>query len=242
MSAPKSRNILPPRRAWTPHELCRLRELYPDLLASTVARELGRPVEAVYRKARELGLCKTEAFIASELSRRIKRGHQSPAMVASRFQPGSRPWNKGVKGSTGMHPNTRATQFKKGQMRGAAQHNYVPIGSERICADGYLERKMTDDPSIYPASRWVAVHRLVWIAAHGAIPAGHVVVFQPGKKTVKLHEITVDRLSCITRAELALRNHPRNKSPELARLVQLKGAITRQVNRIARESGEGAKA
>ncbi|GKS97018.1 HNH endonuclease [Acidovorax sp. SUPP2825] len=238
----KSRNILPARRAWTPHELRRLQELYPDLLASSVARELGRPVEAVYRKARELGLCKSDAFTASDLSRRIKRGHQLPSMVASRFQPGSRPWNKGVKGSTGTHPNTRATQFKKGQRRGAASHNYVPIGSERICTDGYLERKMTDDPSIYPARRWVAVHRLVWIGAHGAIPDGHIVVFRPGKKTVKSLEITVDRLECITRAENARRNHPRSKSPELARLVQLKGAITRQVNRIARESGEGAKA
>ncbi|GKT22542.1 HNH endonuclease signature motif containing protein [Acidovorax sp. SUPP3334] len=238
----KSQDILPPRRAWTPHEVRRLRELYPDLLASTLARELGRPVEAVYRKAHQLGLCKSDAFMASDMSRRINRGHQLPSMVASRFQPGSRPWNKGVKGVTGTHPNTRATQFKKGQLRGAARHNYVPIGSERICADGYLERKMTDDPSIYPARRWVAVHRLVWIKAHGAIPAGHIVVFRPGKKTVKSQEITVDRLECITRAENARRNHPRNKSPELARLVQLKGAITRQVNRIARESGEGAKA
>ncbi|KYZ79032.1 hypothetical protein PTBPS01_03975 [Burkholderia pseudomallei] len=56
--------------------------------------------------------------------------------------------------------------------------------------------------------------------------------------TNKLEEITLDRVECISMAENARRNHPRSKSPELAKLVQLKGAITRQVNRIAREAKE----
>ncbi|MNR62573.1 hypothetical protein D3C85_1846370 [compost metagenome] len=57
-------------------------------------------------------------------------------------------------------------------------------------------------------------------------------------RTNVLEEITADRLECITRGENAERNHPRARSPELAKLVQLKGAITRQVNRIAREHEE----
>jgi hypothetical protein len=89
-----------------------------------------------------------------------------------------------------------------------------------------------------PTRRWKAVHRLVWEAANGPIPAGHIVVFKPGTKTVAEAEITADKLECITRTENLRRNHPRNKSPELGRLVQLKGAITRQVNRIAREHAE----
>jgi len=63
-----------------------------------------------------------------------------------------------------------ATQFKKGDRLGAAQHNYVPIGSLRVSKDGYLERKVTDDPSFVPNRRWVSVHRLVWEAAHGPVP------------------------------------------------------------------------
>ncbi|MFD1839535.1 hypothetical protein [Paracidovorax cattleyae] len=72
------------------------------------------------------------------------------------------------------------------------------------------------------------------------MPDGHICVFKPGQRTTVLEEITADRVECISRAENARRNHPRNKSPELAKLVQLKGAITRQVNRIAREAKEGA--
>jgi hypothetical protein len=213
-----------------------LRDLYPDLLAETVARELGRPVRSIYLKARGLGLRKSADFLTSDRSRRIQRGKHSPAMVASRFQSGMTPWNKGMKGLN--HEGSKATQFKKGEMRGAAQHNYVPIGTLRVSKDGYLERKYTDDPTLAPTRRWVAVHRQVWEQTHGAIPKGHIVAFRPGMKTTQLEEITPDRLECISRAENARRNHPRSKSPELAKLVQLKGAITRQVNRIAREAQE----
>jgi hypothetical protein len=155
-------------------------------------------------------------------------------MVATQFQPGAVPWNKGVPGSTGHHENTRATQFKARRPEDA--RNYLPIGSLRVTRDGLLERKMTDNREIVPARRWAAVHRLVWEAANGPVPEGHIIVFRPGQRTTQEAEITIGRLECISRAENARRNHPARKSPELAKLVQLKGAITRQVNRIAKES------
>lgn len=67
-------------------------------------------------------------------------------------------------------------------------------------------------------------------------------IFRPGMRTAALVEIILERIECITRAENSRRNHPANKSPELTRLVPLKGAITPQVNRIARETEERAAA
>jgi len=225
------------RHRWTPESLATLRHLYPDHTADVVAKVIGCSVKAVYNQAREQQIAKSAAFLASDKSGRVQRGKQNPAMVASQFRPGLTPWNKGKPGTTGLHPNCRATQFKKGRKPEEAR-NYQPIGSLRINKDGYLERKVTDNPSLVPARRWVAVHRLAWEAEHGPVPAGHIVVFHPGMKTTVPELITADRLECISRAENARRNHPRNKSPELAKLVQLKGAITRQVNRITREAKE----
>jgi hypothetical protein len=96
---------------------------------------------------------------------------------------------------------------------------------------------VTDDHPV-PARRWVGVHRIVWEAAHGPIPAGHVVCFLPGRRTAHATPIRFDALELVSRAELARRNHPVTRDPELANLVQLKGAITRQMNRIAREAKE----
>lgn len=227
------------RRPWTPEQVDALRRLYPDHSAEVVGKVLGRAPGSVHQKAQKLGIQKSEAFKASDRSGRIQRGKQHPAMVASRFQPGITPWNKGVHWVAGGR--SAETRFKKGQMSGAAQHNYVPIGSLRINADGHLEQKVTDDPALVPARRWTPVYRLVWEGENGPIPEGYVVTFRPGMRTAVLEQITTDRLECIPRAELARRNHPRNRDPELARLVQLKGAITRQVNRIAREAQENAR-
>ena len=111
--------------------------------------------------------------------------------------------------------------------------SYKPIGSLRISKDGQLQRKVRDDG---PTSRrWISVARLVWEAAHGPVPKGHVVVFLPGKFTAIEHEITLDRVELITRRELMRRNSVHTvQPPELARITQLRGALARQINRRSR--------
>lgn len=222
------------RRHWTPEELALLRQHYPDMTGPECARLLGRSVLSVYGQANTLGLRKSAAFWASDRTGRVQRGLQDPRMRAYQFKPGHATWNKGKPGSTGHHPNTQANQFKPGRAPQEAR-NYLPIGSERLNHDGVLERKISDDTSIYPARRWTPVHRLVWEAAHGPVPRGHVVVFKPGQRTIVAAEITIDRLDCITRQELAKRNSVHNR-PELVPLYRLKASITRQVNRISREA------
>ena len=129
------------------------------------------------------------------------------------------------------------TQFKP-----RAPHesrNYRPIGSLRVSREGYLERKVSDDHPV-PARRWVGVHRLVWEQAHGPVPPGHAVVFKPGRRTTVEAEITLDRLECITRADLMRRNsYHTNLPPEVARLVQLRGVLNRKINnRLRKQANE----
>jgi len=64
--------------------------------------------------------------------------------------------------------------------------------------------------------------------------------FRDGMATVALEEITPDRLMCVTQQENMRLNSSWSKYPvEVARLIQLKGTINRQVRRIL---GKGAAA
>ena len=215
-------------RPWLPTERALLADLYPHVPAADVAALLGRPLQAVYQAAARYGLTKTPEFLASDMASRIQRGKQNPAMIANRFAQGATPWNKGKQWDSGGRSHT--TRFKPGN----PPHTTLPVGSLRINGDNQLERKVgtASGPN---HKRWKSMHRLVWEAAHGPTPPGHICIFKPGCKTTVLADITADKCECISRATNAMRNHPRNKHPELGRLVQLKGAITRQVNRLIKD-------
>lgn len=210
----------PDHKPWTEADDRTLAALYPHASNEAVGRAMGRSTLAIRSRGAKLGLHKSDAYKAE---------------FGGRFKPGHTTWNTGMKGwqAGGRSAETR---FKPGHMGGAAQHNYKPIGSLRISKDGHLERKVTDAHPV-PARRWVGVHRLVWEAAHGPVPSGHVVRFKPGQHTTDPDQITLDRLECISQRENMLRNSSWVKyPPEIARLVQLKGAITRQANRINKEA------
>lgn len=223
------------KRPWTPAEVRALRKRYPHEATVALARALGRSDRVVYQKALKLGLRKSSAYL-SKLKREAANALQE-AGQRSRFAPGAAPWNKGLPGATGTHPNCQRTWFRPGRPPQQAR-NYRPIGSLRIDPKrGALVRKFTDDPSIVPAMRWRPVHTMVWEAAHGPVPAGHVVVFKPGQKTFRAEEITLDRLELVTRAENMRRNSMHTRyPPELAALMQLGGALKRKLNNRIRKA------
>lgn len=225
----KSRNINAPKHLWTSTERALLRDLYPDVPAADVAALLGISPSAVYNQADQLGLKKSPDFHASGASGLRDHALTNPNMIASRFRPGSTAWNKGMKGL--YTPGSERGWFKPGRR----PQTWLPVGSVRLTADGYLERKVNDLPG-NNSVRWKGVHSLVWQAAHGPVPKGHIVIFKPGRRSTDIDLITLDAVECISRAENARRNHPRSKSPELGRLVQLRGAITRQINKRTRDN------
>lgn len=220
-------------KPWTQTQIDMLLALYPTHSGPQIAQQIGRDVPSIYAKAAKLGLRKSREVIA-QMARERTSDPSHPAR-ATMFKPGQKTWNKGIKGSTGLHANCRATQFQPGQLNGRAVHLVAPLGTLRINPDGALERKMTEIHGA-PHLRWHPVSRLVWEAAHGKVPPGHIVVFKPGTKTNVLEEITLDKLELISRAERMRRNSLHtNYPPELARVVHLRGALTRQINRKSQE-------
>lgn len=213
------------RAPWTEGELCALRSRYPHERTEDIARDLGRPIGSVYNKANVLGLRKSREFQASAASGRIREpGHKGRQ---HQFKRGHVPANKGLR-RPGYAPGRMAqTQFKKGELTGRARQIVKPIGFERVSKDGYLERKINNDLPMQ--ARWRAVHLIEWEAVNGPMPPGHALVFINGNK----QDIRLDNLKLITRAELMQRNTYHRYGKEFARVIQLRGAVQRQINKRA---------
>lgn len=190
-------------RPWTPTEEATLRQLYPTHTRSQIGAVLGRSASAVQNRALKLGLKKTDNV--------------------GRFGPGNPPWNKGTHWVAGGR--SAETRFKPGQLSGRARVLLKPIGAERLSKDGYLQRKVNNDLPIQ--RRWRAVHILLWESVNGPLPKGYAVTFKDGNK----QNITLDNLQLTARQDLMRRNSVHNHGPEIAAAIQLKGAITRQINR-----------
>lgn len=205
---------------WTPASVAILIARYPDTPTDVLAKELGETVRRIYAKASHLCLRKSEAYLASEYARRIVR--DTNVGCPTRFKTGQVPWNKGLRG---VNFGGKKTQFQPGCMLGNAAKNYKPIGTQRITEDGYIEVKVNDGRPF--KRRWRALHVVEWERVNGPMPAGHALTFRDGNKL----NIALDNLELLSRAELMLRNSYHNYGPEVARVVQLRGAIQRQINR-----------
>jgi hypothetical protein len=105
-----------------------------------------------------------------------------------RFTPGFAPWNKGMKGLK----LSQASQFKAGNR----PHNWHPVGTERLNADGYREIK-TAEPG-----QWRFVHVLTWENLHGPVAKGHCIMFRDGEK----NNLAPANLAQVSRSELARLN------------------------------------
>lgn len=109
------------------------------------------------------------------------------------YKKGSIPWNKGLHYKAGGR--SKETQFKKGEM----PPNWVPIGSERITKDGYIQIKIQEGKF---QRNWRGKHILIWEEINGPLPDGHAIIFGDGDK----RNFDIDNLILVTRAELLILN------------------------------------
>lgn len=204
------------KHEWTTAELRTLDREYPRRSTAAVAEMLGLRLSQVYNMAFVRGLKKTPEYLASVESGRLRkldeRGRQH------RFQPGHKTWNAGLKG---IDIGGKETRFK----RGNCPHNRRPIGSERLDKDGYLYRKVSD--TRVKRIDWRAVHVIEWERANGPLPKGKFVIFADGNRS----NFEPSNLIAVTRAELMERNTVQRFPTELRRVIQLRGALNRQIRK-----------
>lgn len=122
--------------------------------------------------------------LRNERDCRFTTGHKP-----TQFSKGHIPWSKGMKG---VNFGGKKTQFRQGQK----PWNYKPVGSERINVDGYTEIKIADP------SKWRFKHVVIWEAANGPVPKGHVLIFADRNQ----QNIALENLLLVSRSELGVMN------------------------------------
>ena len=216
------------RVPWTPDEDVLLATEYPHRPTAELQSLFpGRSVRALSERAAKLGVKKSPEYLASPAAGRLQPGCR--AGTGTRFAKGQVPANKGLRRPGWSVGRMSETQFRKGERRGEASRNWKPVGTERVTPDGYLERKINEDLPLQ--RRWRAVHLLLWESVHGPVPPGHAVCFVNGDKG----DIRLENLQLVPRAALMTRNSMHNYPQPIPHLLQLKGALTRKINRRTRE-------
>lgn len=186
------------RQFWTVQDLENLKTHYPDnRTADLLDMFPGRSTIAINSAANVYGLQKSAVFHAKGLGGRIATG--SRIGIGTEFKKGLIPFNKGRKQIVYMCAqnilNSQKGCFKKGD----TPHNRLPIGSERISKDGYIEVKVQDGKY---NGNYEFKHRLMWKEHHGPIPKGMVVIIKVGNR----QNFTINDLELISHREHVLRN------------------------------------
>lgn len=169
---------------------------YEEFLRGYIPGHSEREIADAFE--REFGIRLTRSQVKNAKTRTGARS----GTHGGRFEPGQEAWNRGRPQAEWMGPEAaercRATQFRRGQL----PHNAaaLPVGSERVTRDGYVEVKVADRPSgTGPAhDNWRPKAHLVWEEANGRrLRPGEVVVFADGDRA----NLDPDNLVAMTRAE-----------------------------------------
>lgn len=212
-------NILGLRRdranmIWPTAMVRKLKKLYPNHTNEWIANKLGTTPGAIGGKAFVLGLRKDRVWLM-EVS---KKGQ---------FKKGHIPKNKGKKWDEYLSKEKQEAILRTTFKKGTVPSNHKPVGYERKTKDGYWEIKVAE-PNLFKAK-----HRILWEQHHGPIPKGVNIVFIDGNTD----NITIENLRAETMVEKFNRccSIHTTLPPEIRELVQLKGALNRQLNKVTGE-------
>ena len=216
------------RFRFTPELLEELKRNYPTTITSDLADHFGCSIYAIRNAAHRYGLKKDREFLRQHF-RKIMMDPNHPGRQFL-IKKGTPPPNKGKKQTEYMTPEaierTRATRFKKGQLPKNTRHDYAI--TERPEKNGRVYKYIR-----IGLAKWVLYHRYIWEQANGKIPKGYNIQFKDGDSL----NCTLDNLYMISQADqLKYENSLYTRYPEEVRkLIQLKGALKRQINKIEKK-------
>lgn len=219
------------KHPFTPMEDAWIVALFPRTSTKDVAAALGRATMSVQASATKLGIHKDADYVTD--TARHCGAELARKNLGRRFEKGHASHNKGRKGW--CPPGSERTWFKKGHQRS----DTAAIGAERIDPkDGYILIKVSKAEQGAKALPWQPKHRVLWERAHGKVPKGMVLKSIDGNK----QNTAPANWRLITLAENMKRNTIHNYPKPIAEAVQLRGAINRRINAIARKQHDARRA
>lgn len=192
-------------RLFTKEEDKFLRDNYLTMPTKRMSDVLGRADSVAGQRMKLLGL-----VVPPEIIEQRKKD--------SRFKKGQTPPNKGKKMPKELYKKCKATMFKKGTV----PPNHQTVGYERMTIDGYTEIKTGEGLRMFRLK-----HRVEWEKVNGKIPKGMILVCKSDNK----QDCSPSNWELITRAQNMQRNTYHNYPKEIANLIQLRGALNRQINK-----------
>lgn len=188
-----------------------IQDHYLILPSHYIERLLDRPRGTVRQRMRLLGLIVPDQIKAQFVADSV-------------FKKGAAPFNKGLGIRKWMTPagirNSRKTQFKKGNKPHNTLFDHAIVKRKDKTGITYLYIRVS-------LAMWMPLQRYIWEQTNGPIPEGHNIVF----KDRNSFNCNLDNLELLSNAELLNRNSAHRFGPEIFRIIQLRGALNRQINK-----------
>lgn len=208
---------------WTQQMIEYLKNNYENVRTQEIALKLNISISSVYNKAFSLGLKKSLDFIKENSRENWKNNLKAQQNV---YKKGRVSENKGKKQHEFMSQEsierTKSTRFQKDHI----PHNSKVDGDEVIrkysSGNEYLMIKLPQNRKL------VYKHLWVWESTNGEVPKGFNVVFKNGNTL----DCRLENLEMLSNSELMSKNSMQRFPEELRQLIQLKGALKRQINKI----------
>jgi len=219
------------KKIWEDSEITYMFDNFPNMPTQEVANQLGRSYGSVSSMASILGLKKSEEFHNSAASGRMKKGDRRG--ISTQFKKGGVPHNKGKSMSREMYEKCKKTMFKKGIVPHNTKHNGEPYLYTRVRDNG-KEEKIWFIQELGSCKRLPYARYLC--EKEGIDLTGKVARLKPGHDVNKVP--TLDDIDIISFEENMKLNSLHNYPEELVKLIQLKGFLNRQINKLNKNKDE----
>ena len=208
---------------WSDKQLEYLKENYPNISSSKIAKHLNIKINRVYNKASLLGLKKTDEYLKTDYSGRLNKINNPGKLFY--FPKGHIPANKGQKMDAETYKKVSKTMFKKGNIPATTKYFGKPYLNTRIRKDGFKEQtwyiQLNNKRRRY-LKYLCEINGIDLTNKKTRLKAGFNIIQEP----------TIKDIMIVTNQEHIKLNSLQRYPEDLRKLIYAKATLNRQINKL----------